>query len=133
MSLFVYGDPVTSPNSTNDSNSVWLLVLAYGLWLVLAVLSGVVLWQVYSALVYLSTIWLSNPDWRPSAWNSYTISGLARFLALVIGIVWLALVTFMERYLRLFRNMGDLWRKTARLAALLILLFALSYAVFWIR
>lgn len=104
----------------------------YGYWLIAAILSAVVAWQLYSSLVYLFVLLLDNPDLRPLTWNSYTISGIARFLVLIIGIFWLGFISFFEYYFRVSSTSRDLNRRMAGVVAALAVLFGLSYLVFWI-
>ncbi|MBK8433955.1 MAG: hypothetical protein IPL28_22875 [Chloroflexi bacterium] len=57
----------------------------FGLWLLILALSAVVAFQLHATLVALFWFVLQTPSLRPTAWNSTTISAIARFLYLVVG------------------------------------------------
>jgi hypothetical protein len=72
----------------------------YGLWGILAAFAALAAYQAYITLIYVGLLAVENPSTRPAGWNTSTIHGLGRFLVLVLGILWLLLVSFLEGYLR---------------------------------
>ncbi|MDA0244841.1 MAG: hypothetical protein OT477_15595 [Chloroflexi bacterium] len=105
----------------------------FGLWLLILALSAVVAFQLHATLVALFWFVLQTPSLRPTAWNSTTISAIARFLYLVVGGGWLFGISFVDGFLtethrrgqlrpRIFRLLG--WLGGAYLACYLILLLA---------
>lgn len=101
----------------------------YALWAILAALLVLALYQLHSTLLYIGLKMVENPSTRPAGWNTGTIHGLSRFLFLVLGAVWLVMVSLMERYLDQGREEGRLWINVGRMLLIIGAIFGFSYVV----
>jgi hypothetical protein len=104
----------------------------YGLWGILgalAVLAGI---QIYITLLFVGLLVVQNPATRPPGWNTSTIHGLSRFLVLVLGGLWLLLVSFLEGYLREGKRLRRLWARALRAALFIGALYGISYGVLFL-
>jgi hypothetical protein len=101
----------------------------YGIWAAAAAFLALSLYQVHVTLVYIGLRLVENPSTRPVGWNTMTITGLSRFVILVLGGVWLVAVSFMERYLREGAQGGDFRARVIRLLLITGAIYGVSYAV----
>jgi hypothetical protein len=101
----------------------------YALWGVLAALLAWAAYQVYATLLAVGIWVVEHPAIRPAGWNSATITGLSRFLILVLGGLWLLLVSLLESYLREGARQRQLRARVARLMLLIGAVYVVSYAI----
>ena len=105
-------------NITLKSKKVLSTLSFYLFWLFLAALGAVVALQLQITFVYLGLLLVQSPL-RPTGWNTSTISGISRCGYLVFGVLWLALVLYLERYLSTGYDEGRLGFYFLRLALIL--------------
>ncbi|MCB8943343.1 MAG: hypothetical protein H6658_06285 [Ardenticatenaceae bacterium] len=72
----------------------------YVLWAVLAAGMALVAFQIHATLIYFSLKVVQLPTFHALGWNTHTIHGLGRFLTLILGLLWLFLVTMLQGYLQ---------------------------------
>lgn len=101
----------------------------YALWGVLSVLAAWAAYQVYATLLAVGIWMVEHPSIRPAGWNRATITGLSRFLILILGGLWLLLVSFLESYLREGTKQHQLRARVARLMLLIGAVYVVSYAI----
>jgi hypothetical protein len=87
----------------------------YGLWLLLAAMWAVVLFQLQVLILFLGILVIETPWLRPTGWNSETLKGIERCGFFVMGSLWLGLVLFSERHLRKGVTERRFWRHTLQL------------------
>ncbi len=75
-------------------------VRLYLLWAVIAAVMVLVAFQIHATIIYFALKAVQLPALHTVGWNTHTIHGLGRFLTLVLGMVWLFLVTMLQDYLR---------------------------------
>lgn len=101
----------------------------YALWIVLAALLAWAAYQVYATLLAVGIWMVEHPAVRPAGWNRATITGLSRFLILILGGLWLLLVSLLESYLREGTRQRRLRARVVRLMLLIGAVYAASYAI----
>ncbi len=101
----------------------------YALWIVLAALAALTAFQLHATLIYLGILIVENPGLRPTGWTTGTIHALSRMVWLVLGILWLFLVIYSERYLGEAKKRHLLKARTMRLLILLGAIYGVSYLV----
>ena len=99
------------------------------LWVVLAAILAWAAYQVYATLLAVGLWMVEHPAIRPVGWNTATITGLSRFLILILGGLWLLLVSLLESYLREGSRQRRLRARVVRLMLLIGAVYALSYAI----
>lgn len=99
------------------------------LWIVLAALVALTLFQVHATLISLGIYMVGNPDIRPSGWNTGSIMLLSRLLWLVMGIIWLGTVMFMHEFLSEDRRVKTLGKRVLRLLLILGGIYGASYLI----
>ena len=104
----------------------------YGLWGLLAALAALAAYQVHVTLIFFGILIVNNPATRPVGWSSATISGLSRFLILVLGGLWLLLVGFLRNYLLEGTRLRRLWRRVWRALLLIGAIYGISYGVLFL-
>jgi hypothetical protein len=112
---------------SEKSSGILALLEIYGSWLLLAVLGVLTAFQWRATLVYAGLRAVENPAVNRLGWNTATINGLNRFLVLVLGIIWLGVVTFLERYLREAHRQQQLRKQVLRILLFTGILYGLSY------
>ena len=73
---------------------------SYILWLVLAVLVTLTLFQVHATIIAVALEAVKNPATRPVGWSTDSVYGFDRLVWLVLGIFWLGWVMYSLEYLR---------------------------------
>jgi hypothetical protein len=101
----------------------------YALWVILAVLLAWAAYQVYATLLAVGIWVVEHPAIRPVGWNTATITGLSRFLILILGGLWLLLVSLLESYLRDGTRQRQLRARVVRLMLLIGAVYVVSYAI----
>ena len=99
------------------------------LWVILAALVTLTLFQVHATLISLGVYVVNNPDLRPIGWNSDSIVLLSRLLWLVLGIIWLGFVMYMHEYLKEGRRVKALGKRVLRLLLILGGVYGASYLI----
>jgi hypothetical protein len=99
------------------------------LWIGLAALVALTLFQVHATLISLGIYMVDNPDLRPSGWNSGSIAILSRLLWLVVGIIWLGSVMFMHEILGEDRRLKTLGKRVFLLLLILGGIYGASYFI----
>ena len=72
----------------------------YFLWVILAVLVTLTLFQVHGTLISIALAAIENPSTRPLGWTTGSVYGFSRLLWLILGIFWLGWVMYTLEYLR---------------------------------
>jgi hypothetical protein len=103
----------------------------YLLWFGLAALGVVVALQFQVTFVYLGILLVESP-FRPPAWNSSNIAGVNRCGYLIIGVLWLGLVFYLEKYLEAGLEAGHLWTYALRAALMLGGVYLLCAALLYV-
>jgi hypothetical protein len=101
----------------------------YALWGILAALLALAAYQVHVTLLAVGIWVVENPAIRPAGWNTATITGLSRFLILLLGGLWLLLVSLLESYLREGARRHQLRARVVRLMLLIGAVYVVSYAI----
>ena len=101
----------------------------YGLWSILSTFAALAVYQAYVTLLYVGILAVQTPATRPPGWSTKTISGLSRFLVLVLGAIWLFLVSWGEGYLREGQEEGRLRARVARAVVFIATLYGTSAGV----
>ena len=104
----------------------------YGLWGLLAALAALAAYQVHVTLIFFGILIVKNPATRPVGWSTATISGLSRFLVLVLGGLWLLLVGFLRNYLHEGRRLRRLRSRVLRLLLFIGAIYGMSYGVLFL-
>lgn len=95
----------------------WLAQLSYVVvWLLLAALTAVVAWQLHVTLLYLASLMIANPTWRPPGWSADTVATLSRLSVVIWGSLCLIIVMYLEHRLREALKDGELLRQSLRFA-----------------
>ena len=105
-------------NIALKSKKVLSTLSFYLFWLILAALGAVVALQLQITFVYLGLLIVQSP-FRPTGWNTSTVSGISRCGYLVFGILWLGLVLYLEKYLSAGYEEGRLGIYFLRLALIM--------------
>ena len=98
----------------------------YGLWLVIVLLWTIVSLYLQRTLLIAGLWIIQSPGLRPTGWSTSTLAGINRCGYLILGIVWLGVVIFTERYLREGLAEGVLLVRAGRLLAIIAIVFGLS-------
>lgn len=93
------------------------LILA---WLLLAVLTTVVAWQLYGLVLTTGWVVIQSDQLRPSGWSSATILTLSKFAILVIGSCWLFFVVLFENLLSRWQKQKIMRQKLFQMAGILV-------------
>jgi hypothetical protein len=99
------------------------------LWTILSALFALAAYQLYATLIFIGIRAIENPKTRPVGWNTATLSGLSKLLILVLGGVWLFVVSSLERYLRQGQQAHDLRRRAGRLILCTAVVWGASYGL----
>jgi hypothetical protein len=99
------------------------------LWILMAALVAITLFQVHATLISLGVYMVNNPDLRPIGWNSDSIVLLSRLLWLVVGIIWLGFVMYMHEYLKEGRRVKAFGKRVLRLLLILGGVYGASYLI----
>ena len=102
---------------------------SYVLWLFLAVLVTLVLFQVHATITSLALAGVENPATRPAGWSTNTIYAFSRMMWLVVGIVWLGWVMYTLDYLREGQKYHLLRKRLVRLMVILGVVYLTCYLV----
>jgi hypothetical protein len=101
----------------------------YALWATLAAFLALALYQLHVTLVFIGLRLVENPATRPAGWNTATITGLSRFIILVLGALWLVSVSLLEGYLREGSEEGRLRKQVVRMLVIVAAIYGISHAV----
>lgn len=101
--------------------------VAYLVWILLGILALVVANQIYVTMVFLTTEAIETERFYTLGWNIYTISGFARFFIFLLGMAWLFWLGITEHYLVQAPASPVFWRRSGRLAGILIAVFVAAY------
>ncbi|MEZ4864183.1 MAG: hypothetical protein R3C14_22920 [Caldilineaceae bacterium] len=111
--------------------SAWVW-MGYGLvWLLLTLLAVVAVWQAHVTTLYLATLLIDNPAWRPSGWSMNSLVGVSKLSVLIWGSCWLITVLYMENRLRTSVTERRLLLQTGRFAAVLAACLLAAYLIPW--
>lgn len=101
----------------------------YGLWAALAAFLVLAFYQMHTTVVFIAIRMVENPATRPPGWSTATVTGVSRFVILILGALWLVLVSLLESYLHDFAQRGILLKRTISLSLAILAIFGISYAV----
>jgi hypothetical protein len=101
----------------------------YGSWLLIAAIAILVAFQIHSTMVFIGLRLVEVPAVNRVGWNTATIHGLSRFLYLALGIIWLGLVTSLERSLRKSKEKNKLLRHVLIILAIIGVVYIASYLI----
>jgi hypothetical protein len=99
------------------------------LWLILAILITLTLFQVHATLVSVALAVVQAPSVKSIGWNTGTIYGLSRLLWLVLGIFWLGWVMFTDEYLREGRDRQLLLKRSSLLLLIAGVIYGACYLI----
>ena len=99
--------------------SVFVSLRSYLLWLILAVLITLTLFQVHASLTSITLIAVQNPATRPPGWTTSSVYGFSRVAWLILGIIWLGWVMYTLEYLREGQKYHILTRRVVRLLVII--------------
>jgi len=91
----------------------------YFLWVILAVLVTLTLFQVHGTLISIALAAIENPSTRPPGWTTGSVYGFSRLLWLILGIFWLGWVMYTLEYLREGQQYQILKQRVIRLLCIL--------------
>src|SRR3990172_1221499 len=91
----------------------------YFLWVILAVLVTLTLFQVHGTLISIALAAIENPSTRPPGWTTGSVYGFSRLLWLILGIFWLGWVMYTLEYLREGQQYQILKQRVIRLLLIL--------------
>lgn len=91
-----------------------------GAWLLLAVLTAVVAWQLYGLILTTGWVVIQSDRLRPSGWTSATILTLSKFTILVVGSCWLFTVILFENLLSRWQKQKIFLKKLSQMAGILM-------------
>lgn len=98
-------------------------------WLTLSAMVLVAAFQVHSLIVIAGYWIVHTPSLRPSGWSSSTVSGVSSMGYLVLGAIALGLITYIEQELRAATGDERLLKRSLRIAAIIVAVWAIVYAV----
>mgnify|MGYP001163436001 CR=1 FL=1 len=105
-----------------------LLLVGYVVtWLVLVALITLTAWQLHVTTLYLGTLLINSPTWRPRGWSSETLVGISKLSVLFWGSLWLLLTFYLEHQLRAAMKYKRLLRRTGWWSITLLLLYGIAY------
>jgi len=96
-------------------------------WVILAILAGVLIFQLHATLIAISISIIKNPSLRLPGWSMDTTYGLSRVFWLILGIFWLGWVMFTEGFLREGKNHKRLMKRSLLLLVVVGVIYGLSY------
>lgn len=99
------------------------------LWLIFAVLVTLTLFQLHGTIIAIAVYVVNDPALRPYAWNSGSVVILARFLWLIMGILWLGWVPYTYEYLSEGSQLKILTKRSFRLILILGSVYLSSYLI----
>ena len=100
----------------------------FGLWLLLAILAGLLAYQIY-ATVLLGGTALTASQFRPRYWDFTRIKWLGRFMSLVVGAGWIFFISFAESIMRIWHKRDLLVPNSLRLAGQMAIASLVLYAL----
>lgn len=95
-------------------------LLWFGLWLLLSILAGVTLFQVYNTILVAGGA-LMESSWRPLYWNFTRLKWLARFLSFVLGTCFVFFLSLAESMMSTWHKRGTLVPSALRMVGGLVL------------
>lgn len=104
---------------------IWLGYFA--LWLLLSGLAIGVAWQAHISTLYLGTLLINHPTWRPAGWSSDTLVGISKLSLLIWASLCFIWIMYAENRLRESVNQRRLLRQSLRFLIGLAACFALAY------
>jgi len=104
---------------------VWLGYFA--IWLLLSGLAIGVAWQAHISTLYLGTLLINHPTWRPTGWSSDTLVGISKLSLLVWASLCFIWIMYIENRLRESVSRRRLLRQSLRFLMGLAVCFALAY------
>lgn len=84
------------------------VVLAYLLWLLLAICLAYVAWNLHATVVALTAIWVKSP-YRPFGWTSESVQPFSRLSIFVIGSAAMIYGLWLENRVQRAGREGHLW------------------------
>ncbi len=93
------------------------------IWIRLAVLAALVAWYVLVAILAVAGWLIASPELRPTGWSTPTLIGVNKLSILRSGSLWLFLVMYMDRDLRIARDEGRLLARALRYIVILVALW----------
>lgn len=112
--------------SNQQSKSNRRMVLAYLLWLLLALFLAYVAWNFHAALVTVVAIWVDSPMYRPFGWTSESVQPFSRLSIFVIGSLAMIYALWLENRLQRASREGNLWQFLVKTFLALVLILAVS-------
>ena len=107
-----------------------LLLVGYVVaWLVLVALITLTAWQLHVTTLYLGTLLINSPTWRPRGWSSETLVGISKLSVLFWGSLWMLLTFYLEHQLRDAMKTKRLLRRTGWWSLMLLGTYGLAYWV----
>lgn len=101
----------------------------YLLWIILAVLVTLTLFQVHATLTAITLVAVENPATRPAGWSTNTVYGFSRIIWLFLGIIWLGWVMLTLDYLREGQKYHLLTKRVLRLLVIMGVVYIASYLI----
>lgn len=115
--------------SQTRTNGPWRWVLCYGVWILLSIVTGIVVWYLHTVVLYLMALVINNPALRPTGWSPDSLAGVSKLSILTLGSLWLLVTMWMEGALRRSVLEWRFWRFVGRLAAMLVVIWLICYGV----
>lgn len=99
------------------------------LWIVLSAVAALAAWYLNLAFLYLCSLWIDQPAWRPTGWSTGTLVTINRFSILVLGSIWLIFSTWLEIALRNSALEGKLWVLSRRIGLGIAATLVISFGI----
>ncbi len=103
-------------------------LLWFGLWLLLALLAGLLVSQIYTAVMIGGTT-LVHSRFRPLYWSSFRLAWLARFLSVILGGGWIFFISFIEAAMTRWHKRNQLVPSCIKLAGQLVVASLIAFVL----
>ncbi|MEZ4659152.1 MAG: hypothetical protein R2911_16440 [Caldilineaceae bacterium] len=107
-------------------------VLYLLLWLLLSAFAGLTAWYLNLAILYLFTLWIEHPVWRPTYWTVNMLVYINKLSILGLGGLWLIFITWLEIALRNSALQDRLWLQAGKIGLIIGAVLAFSFVIFMV-
>lgn len=101
------------------------MVLAYGIWLLLAALAAYVAWSFHATIVALVSQLVNSPGYRPFGWTSESVQPFSRFSLFLVGSGGLIYALWLENRLQRAAKEGELWGYALRTLVIMLIILGI--------
>ena len=108
---------------------VWPEIEKYLWWAVILVALAWAFYSLYTLMLYVNLVWVTNENLRLPGWYDFTIHALTRFSGFGLGTIWLGVMVWSERHLELALRKGVLRPTSGRMLGYCIGLGLLALAL----